>query len=242
MAKRFLVIFLVFVLVGAGVVFCADPVTPKSHMAWEITGLSGGVESNVTCVNQPVVVKVVNKNVKRPLDHVLINVIYGTDRVVDLMTPSNTGAVQFVPNSTGVYTLMLQRQNYFTERVKVDVVACSVPASTTTTFTTSTTEEPTTTEPATTTTSTTVASTMSTVAETCSDGIRDQGEEGIDCGGPCRKCPSAGTDFVVVLAVAVVLLALAVLLLAGRGKKSSAKVELVSKEESNKHSKKNKQH
>jgi hypothetical protein len=45
-----------------------------------------------------------------------------------------------------------------------------------------------------------------------------------------------------VLAVAVVLLALAVLLLAGRGKKSSAKVELVSKEESNKHSKKNKQH
>jgi hypothetical protein len=29
-------------------------------------------------------------------------------------------------------------------------------------------------------------------AATCSDGVRNQGETGIDCGGPCKPCPSCG--------------------------------------------------
>ena len=26
------------------------------------------------------------------------------------------------------------------------------------------------------------------VAETCHDGIENQGEDGVDCGGPCENC------------------------------------------------------
>ena len=26
------------------------------------------------------------------------------------------------------------------------------------------------------------------VAGTCDDGIKNQGEDGVDCGGPCEKC------------------------------------------------------
>ena len=26
------------------------------------------------------------------------------------------------------------------------------------------------------------------VAETCNDGIQNQGEDGVDCGGPCANC------------------------------------------------------
>ncbi len=28
------------------------------------------------------------------------------------------------------------------------------------------------------------------LGETCFDGIQNQGEEGVDCGGPCKPCPS----------------------------------------------------
>ncbi|MBK7389722.1 MAG: hypothetical protein IPI23_11835 [Bacteroidetes bacterium] len=30
-----------------------------------------------------------------------------------------------------------------------------------------------------------------TPTATCSDGIQNQGETGIDCGGPCAACPTA---------------------------------------------------
>ena len=29
---------------------------------------------------------------------------------------------------------------------------------------------------------------VSLVAETCNDGIQNQGEDGVDCGGPCANC------------------------------------------------------
>ncbi|HRH68009.1 MAG TPA: T9SS type A sorting domain-containing protein [Flavobacteriales bacterium] len=34
-------------------------------------------------------------------------------------------------------------------------------------------------------------------APTCTDGIQNQGETGIDCGGPCAPCPCAGTNVTV---------------------------------------------
>src|SRR6266496_2512902 len=30
----------------------------------------------------------------------------------------------------------------------------------------------------------------STPGQTCTDGIQNQGETGVDCGGPCSPCPS----------------------------------------------------
>ena len=31
--------------------------------------------------------------------------------------------------------------------------------------------------------------------ETCSDGIQNQGETGIDCGGPCPKCDDGKINY-----------------------------------------------
>ena len=31
----------------------------------------------------------------------------------------------------------------------------------------------------------------STPAPTCTDGIQNQGETGVDCGGPCSACPTS---------------------------------------------------
>ena len=38
-----------------------------------------------------------------------------------------------------------------------------------------------------------------TVRPTCSDGIRNQGEEEADCGGPCRPCAKSSEDVVACL-------------------------------------------
>jgi len=62
-----------------------------------------------------------------------------------------------------------------------------VTTSTTSTTTTSTISA-TTSSISTTTTSTTSTTTTTIEIPTCSDGIRNQGEEGIDCGGPCKPC------------------------------------------------------
>ncbi len=35
-------------------------------------------------------------------------------------------------------------------------------------------------------------------AETCSDGIQNQGETGVDCGGPCAPCNTGGCSYVVI--------------------------------------------
>ncbi len=240
--KRFFIVLLAFVLAGSAAVY-SDATPPKSHMSWNITGLVNGVESNVSCVGEPFTIRVINKNIKRPLDHVLIMVYYLNDYVNDkvgsLMT-TYTGDIQFFPNASGTYELKMSRQDYFTEATYVKAVACSTPETTTLPATT-TTEEPTTTEPPTTTSSTTTSSTTTTTIEaTCSDGVQNQGEEGIDCGGPCKSCPSAGNFYPIVMGVSIVILVLAIVLFAMRRNKK-AKPELVSKDDHPKHRKKHKE-
>jgi hypothetical protein len=56
---------------------------------------------------------------------------------------------------------------------------------------------------------TTVASPPGNVSVSCSDGVRNNGEEGVDCGGPCQPCKSSSSNKMVWLVVGgVVLLAL----------------------------------
>ncbi|OYT41540.1 MAG: hypothetical protein B6U86_02040, partial [Candidatus Altiarchaeales archaeon ex4484_43] len=46
------------------------------------------------------------------------------------------------------------------------------------------------------TTTTTTTTTTTVHYPTCSDGIQNQGEEGIDCGGPCPPCKIEQPDIV----------------------------------------------
>lgn len=59
-------------------------------------------------------------------------------------------------------------------------------------------------------------STLSTVggAGTCSDGIRNQGETGVDCGGPCKACGGGMPSWLYGLIIVGVLVVIGVVLLA----------------------------
>jgi len=63
------------------------------------------------------------------------------------------------------------------------------------TTTTSTTATTTTTSVTSTTRTSTTSTTTTTIHKpTCSDGIQNQGEDWIDCGGPCRPCPTPDVE------------------------------------------------
>lgn len=52
---------------------------------------------------------------------------------------------------------------------------------------------------------------ISTVPQpTCSDGMKNQGESGIDCGGPCNACASGGSNAPILLLVVAIVLMIAV--------------------------------
>lgn len=61
---------------------------------------------------------------------------------------------------------------------------------------------------ATTTTSTTTTTTIKP-KPTCSDGIQNQGEQEIDCGGPCNRCKSNFPWFTIIISTLVVILIVA---------------------------------
>ena len=68
-------------------------------------------------------------------------------------------------------------------------------SSTTTTSTSITSSTTTTTEPTSTSTTTIVKITTSSLSKpSCSDNIKNQGEDDIDCGGPCVSCPNPAEE------------------------------------------------
>ncbi len=61
------------------------------------------------------------------------------------------------------------------------------------------------------TTTTTIPTTTTTIKPTCLDGIRNQGEIGIDCGDPCKRCKSDFPWTTIILSTAMITLVAALL-------------------------------
>jgi len=73
------------------------------------------------------------------------------------------------------------------------------------------------------------ASSGTAAEETCTDKIQNQGETGVDCGGPCKSCPGriSGLDILLLIFAAVVIVGIVLFffLKGGRGANSGSKEE-----------------
>ena len=184
------------------------------------------MDINGSELNKPVVITITDKETGKPIRGVDVDIYLNGKGVWNLKTDKD-GKTQFVPTQAGDYRIKSDRSGYHDEWETIG--SLSAPAftttSTTTTSTTTTVKTTTTTTVIstiktttssigiiTTTTPSTTATTTTTSkpGETCSDGIRNQGEEGIDCGGPCAPCPGFNWLWLVPLMVLGILVFLLV--------------------------------
>jgi len=181
---------------------------------------------NVSCVNETAFVKVLGRE-EKPLKGADVDVFFDGEKIKHLRTNEN-GTAWFVPIEEGEYRVKVDKSGYYSEKKTVDIPVC-LPETTTTTTSSSTTitSITTTTTVLTTSTSTTVTITSTTamvttttlqLRETCFDGIQNQGEEGIDCGGPCKPCPR-GIGWLWLIPVILIIGALILLLMRRGGRK-----------------------
>lgn len=251
--KRFslLVSLVVFWVVFSGVNLCAGESgddAPKSRFRWNVTALIDGMESPLGCVGQPVEVRVMNYNTRRPLDHVMVHFYMHGVHEKDVMTGFD-GVARYEPVQEGVYDIILERMGYREAKTRFNVSSScggiNVPASTMPAANGSASNSLTAAQTATTyltTTSTLPDAVVSVSAHgvsapsesgsgpgpevsasavrspvlpaasgaSCSDGVMNQGEEGVDCGGECGKCPTGERDYVLPLLFASLVLLVAV--------------------------------
>jgi hypothetical protein len=114
----------------------------KSRMIWEISGLYNDSSGKPLCVNDSLVINVINHNTRKPVGSAFVRLFYGLDGIANLYT-AYTGVVYFTPNKTGVYKVFIQKIKYQDMRGTFNVTECTNPATTsTTTIDTTTTTYP----------------------------------------------------------------------------------------------------
>jgi hypothetical protein len=194
--------------------------TVKSRMIWEVSGLYNDSVGKPLCVNETLMINVMNHNTRKPLGSAFVRLFYGLEGVANLYT-EYTGFVYFTPNRTGVYKVFIQKLKYMDIRGTFNVTECTKPTttSTTTTTTTTTTYPDTSTtlaEPKTTTTLTEISS--STVPEGASS---DTSEPTFPVCSACKAKEQMA--FVYPAAIAMTIIVLAWSLIADKKKRDKKK-------------------
>ncbi|GEM_PF-3442790 len=179
---------------GSGTVTHLSPDEIKIASVARKRAMSMSVEGG--CVGEPITVKTYDGDEALS---VFIAVTLEGKTVYEANTVD--GMVKLVPMKVGTYTITAEKARYNSEEKAITIKDCEGKETTTVETTTSVEETTTTVEVATTvqttiettvptTVPTTIPTTVSTtIKETCDDGIINQGEEGVDCGGPCAACP-----------------------------------------------------
>jgi uncharacterized membrane protein len=176
--------------------------------------LSRPVVDDVYCVGTTLKVNVTNHFTHKPLNNAQVTAyVNGTTMMVN--TYAYNGIALVTIKAPGLYRLRIQKTTYENvlsgERYNFTFCTSTTTTTTTTTSTTTTTttiESVSTTLPAASTTSTAPGNAPTTTtlpAESCSDGVKNQDEAGIDCGGSCGPCSQI--DFTWIL-IAVLLFAI----------------------------------
>ena len=92
----------------------------KRNMICEVTGVVDGMVSNLTCVNETVMLSIRDLSTDKPLDRVYIDIYYDRRKIEDLVT-NDTGEAQFIPEKAGNYKIILEKSRYNDERIWADI-------------------------------------------------------------------------------------------------------------------------
>ncbi|MBN2250912.1 MAG: hypothetical protein JW724_02405 [Candidatus Altiarchaeota archaeon] len=189
--KAFFALF--FLAMVYGMTFSVHPQSgesSKGFMRADAKGFIDGLETEELCVNEKVRVKVMNLYSYRPLNRVSVRVYYGKE-FLESFTTGFDGIIEFVPEKEGIYEVYMEKTGYRDAGTKLNMSSCSVDETTSTTIRTTTSITTLSTERSTTSSAvpSTAAPTLTTLPEeSCTDAVQNHGEEGIDCGGPCKSC------------------------------------------------------
>jgi hypothetical protein len=181
------------------------------------------------CVNTTLRVNVTTHFTHKGINNAQVTAyLNGTTMVVNTYTNYN-GIALVTLRDPGLYRLRIRKENY--ENVlageRYNFIVCGSTSSTTTTTTSMTTttttiESASTTLPAasTTSTATLAASTTTTIpSESCSDGVKNQDEAGLDCGGICAPCSSLDLISIIIAFFLIVAVCVIVYFLVKGGQK-----------------------
>jgi hypothetical protein len=179
--------------------------TVKSRMIWEVSGLYNDSVGKPLCVNETLMINVMNHNTRKPLGSAFVRLFYGLEGVANLYT-EYTGVVYFTPNRTGVYKVFIQKLKYMDIRGTFNVTECTKPTTTSTTTTTTTTttyQDTSTTLTETETTTTLTETSSSTVPEGASS---DTSEPTFPVCSACKAKEQMGFVYPAAIAMTLVVL------------------------------------